>query len=174
MLDFYEDPKESSQDIYNSLKGVIKKKLGFDNLIAYTAENASVNYASYKSAFVNFKNENQNIVKANCNCYIIHDAAKYGFNQLPFDAKNFLLKVYSHFSKSAKRVNTLKSCYDFTEEYSKLLRHVPTRWLSLFPATSKLNDNIEAVKSYFIGIGEECHKIISEFVYYEGNISSKN
>jgi hypothetical protein len=141
--------------------------LNINYIIAFSADNASVNYGIYKSVFQNLKFENELIVKANCNCHVINNCAKFGLLKLPLDIENLVIKIYSHFSVSALRLNQLKSCFEYTDnEYKTLLKHVPTRWLSLFKAIDRLIENLEAVKSYFIGINEDnCPKIISEFVW---------
>ncbi len=63
----------------------------------------------------------------------------------------------------------MKSCYEFTEsQYKKLVKHTPTRWLTLCAAIERLIENLEYVKSYFIGINqEETPDIIVEFVGIE-------
>ncbi|PNF19354.1 hypothetical protein B7P43_G06712 [Cryptotermes secundus] len=45
-------------------------------------------------------------------------------------------------------------------EWTEILRHVPTRWLSLTPAISRLLLNWEAMKSYFSSI-PNCPKLLS-------------
>jgi len=68
VLDFYEDPNETSNAIYSHLKKSLSDNdLAFNDLIAYTADNANVNYGSHHSVFKNFQEENQYIIRANCN-----------------------------------------------------------------------------------------------------------
>ncbi len=46
------------------------------------------------------------------------------------------------------------------------MKHIPIRWLSLFPAIDRLISNLEEIKAYFIGIGtDERSNIITEFVW---------
>jgi hypothetical protein len=100
----------------------------------------------------------------------LHNTAKHDLLKLPLDVENLISKVYNHFCISAKRLKELKSCYEFTEnEYSKILKHVFTRWLSLFAAIDRLIINLEAVKLYISGIDDHQNdEIISNFfIEYE-------
>ena len=167
LLDFYECSNESSRAIYDNIKSSLNENnLSVNNIIAYTADNTSVNYGCHNSVYVNLQNEHSFIQKANCNCHIVHNTAKHALIKLPIDIENLVMKIYAHFATSAKRLDSLKSCYELSDNYSKLFRHVPTRWLSLFPAISRIIDNMDAIISYFIGINsEECHQIIIDFVW---------
>ena len=170
VLDFYEDSNESSDAIYGRLRECLaEKELRFDNMIAYSADNASVNFGKNHSVFTQLKGLNKFMVSANCNCHVLHNTVRYALNHLPFDVENLVLKMYSHFSISSKRVNSLKSCYDFTDnDFKKILRHVTTRWLSLYPAVNRIIENINPIKEYFVGVGtEDCAKVINEFVWSE-------
>jgi hypothetical protein len=172
VLNFYEDPNETSFAIYKNLKESLEKNnLNIQNVIAYGADNASVNYGINKSVYVNLKNENDSVLKANCNCHIVHNTAKYRLMKISLDIENLVTKIFSHFSHSAKRVDALKSCYKFVNcEYSEIVKYIPTRWLSLYPALERIITNMEAIKSYFIGIGpKECDNIITEFIWDENN-----
>lgn len=102
---------------------------------AYTAENASVNYGRNKSVFQSLKADNSGIIKANCMAYIVHNCATHAGDRLNIDIDSVVNKIFSHFSVSAQRTEELKAVFTFVEEdYHAVQRHVPTRWLSLWPA----------------------------------------
>lgn len=157
VLDFYEDANETSDAIHNRIIECLNEyNVNLMDVIAYSGDNASVNYGKHHSIYENLKISNNCIVKANCNCHVLHNTAKHALLQLPFDIENIILKIYSHFSISAKRVQSLKSCYELIDdEYEGMIRHVPTRWLTLYPAINRLIENIKPIKDYFVGIGDE-------------------
>lgn len=71
LLDFVENSDESSLSITNTiLKTLEMFSLKVQDISAYSADNASVNYAIHNSDFQKLIYENQGIVKANCNCHV--------------------------------------------------------------------------------------------------------
>ncbi|GFX99113.1 uncharacterized protein TNCV_2492941 [Trichonephila clavipes] len=75
-------------------------------------------------------------------------------NDVPFsvatDASN------KEFSCSSKKREDLKECFDFFEsEYREVIRHVPTRWLSLFKALDRMLSSWGPLKRYFIERGSD-------------------
>ncbi|XP_046896474.1 uncharacterized protein LOC124487236 [Hypomesus transpacificus] len=129
---------------------------------AYTADNASVNYGKNNSVYQKLKAENSGIIKANCMAHIVHNCAKHAGDMLNIDIESVVNKIFSHFSVSAKRTEELKAVFAFVEEdYHAVRRHVPTRWLSLWPAVQRLHNSWAAIKSYFLSLGEsECPKVL--------------
>jgi len=56
IIDFYEDAAENSEAISNKIKLSIEKNdLNIKNLVAYGADNASVNYGKNTSVYQKFK-----------------------------------------------------------------------------------------------------------------------
>lgn len=119
-------------------------------MIAFSADNAAVNYGVYNSIYQKLLQLNPNIIKANCNCHVLHNMAKHTRKTLKFDVESLVLKIYNEFSTSSKRYDQLKEYCKFLEtEYKKLLKHIPIRWLTLYTALDRLLLNWTAVKMYF-------------------------
>jgi hypothetical protein len=158
ILDFYEDSDETSKAIADKLKECISKAgLSGKQLVAHGADNCSVNYGKNKSVFVKLKNSIDwpNLINGHCNMHILYNAAKHRLKLLSFDVEMLVIKVFNEFSSSANKRDELKDVFIFLEpEYSVLLRHVPTRFLSLFAAVDRLLKNWTVIKSYFLSQGE--------------------
>ncbi|KAI4457230.1 hat family dimerization domaincontaining protein-related [Holotrichia oblita] len=167
LLDFYEEADESSESITNSILNALQQlQLAIANVTAYGGDNASVNYGKHCSVYQKLTQIKPKIIKANCNCHILHNAAKHSLKLLSFDVESLVLKVFNSFNCSAKNVANLKECFQFVQqEYHQVLRHIPVRWLSLFQALDRLLLNWNAIKAYFLQQGaENCDRIIWKFV----------
>ena len=105
--------------------------------------------------FTKIRADNQNIVLSRCYAHIIHNTTKKFSDVPPIDVENIVTKFYGHFSISGSRRNALMEFGEFVNgDYTGLLRHVPTRWLSLAPAIKRLLDNWPALISYFCSIDD--------------------
>ena len=136
-----------------------KNALRVNQISAYGADNASVNFGKHNSVFQKLKEVNPQIMKGNCKCHLIHNTLK---NATGYDAEAIVLKIHSEFSCSAKRADSLKEFCEFTSvQYKEILRHVPTRWLSLLPAIQWILECWPALKCYFLSLGKkDCPDII--------------
>lgn len=167
LLDFYEDPEETSWDIYFCLKKITADAgLSINQISAYSADNASVNFGKYNSVYQKLKVENDHIFKANCYCHVVNNAVKYALKGFEIDIENIIVKIFNEFSSSALKTKKLKDCFEFAQiEFKELLRHIPTRWLSLAPAIDRLLYSWPAVKHYFLTKGpDDNHKMLWEFI----------
>ncbi|KAL2102048.1 hypothetical protein ACEWY4_003809 [Coilia grayii] len=158
MLDFLENADESAAGIVDLIEQSLDKfGLSFDQVTAFS--NTNVNYGIHNSVFTNLKKKQKHLLQGNCHAHIVHNTVKHALDQLTVDVENVVLKVYSFFSTSAKRRESLKEFCRFCDvEFQEILRHVTTRWLSLNPAITRLMQTWPALKSYFISLGEECPK----------------
>ncbi|XP_039356465.1 uncharacterized protein LOC120382989 isoform X2 [Mauremys reevesii] len=159
IIDFLEDADETSEAIANKLRSCLQNAgLIHNKIVAYGADNASVNFGKHKSVLVHLKQmlDLPNLVPGHCSTHIVHNTVKHGLKMLSYDVENLVIKVFSEFSSCAKNISELKEFLDFMEtEYSEILCHVPTRFLILFTAVDRLLKNWPALKSYFVGKGEE-------------------
>lgn len=90
---------------------------------------------------------------AGCSAHILHNRAKHAYNFLPVDEENIVLNTFNYFASSTKRTKELKEFYEFVDiEWQELLRHMPVRWLTLWPAIDRLVTVLllPAIKSYFL------------------------
>lgn len=71
--------------------------------------------------------------------------------------------IFQHFYIYTVRVHVLKEFCEFVNiEYKTVLGHSKTRWLSLFPALTRLIDMFDGLKSYFLSI-DKCPTLIKDF-----------
>ena len=176
LLDFYEDPKETSDDIMSAIKVKLDKhNLPLECVSAYSADNASVNFENHHSVFTLMKEQCSYFIQAGCKAHIIHNAVKHTANKLDHvDIESLVIRVYNHFSSRAKRTLALKEMYEFVElEWSELLRHVPTRWLSLEPAVKRLETNWTALYSSFQSI-DDCPVAIQRLMQVDRDGGADN
>lgn len=175
LLDFFKDADESANAVFLNLKTKIEGfGLNLNNVSSYSADNASVNFGRHHSIYQLLLQENPKILPSGCPAHMVNNSIKHGLEKCKFDLENFVLKIYSHFSSQAKRVKVLEDFFEFVElEYKPILRHVPTRWLSLYPAVERLAKIFPAIKSYFLSLDENCPLIIKSFISDE-SVGSQN
>ena len=165
IIDFYEDADESaikmSQEISNRIS---EHGLMLSQISSYTADNTNSNFGKKNSVYVHLRAENPTLVKSNCCAHVLHNSCKSGMNSMSIDIEMLIIKVFNYFSNSAKRVSHLKEFFHFVDiEYNNLLRHVPTRWLSIKPAIERLLRNLPAVVSYFSSV-DDCPAFIKKYL----------
>jgi hypothetical protein len=122
-----------------------------------------VNYGINNSVYQKLvSEENKSIIAAHCNDHVLHNCAKTALNTMSFDIENVVLNIFAHFANSATRRENLTECFEFCQaEFHQVLRHVPTRWLSLFKAVERLLQSWEPLKTYFLALGsDECPRAI--------------
>jgi hypothetical protein len=152
LLDFSENSDESADGMFLCLDGTMKKcSLDWMRLSGFSGDNTNANFGKHHSLFTNILIENADVNKSNCHPHMIGNAAKHACQQLEFDIENFLMKTFGHFSVSAKRRQSLIEVYEFCDfEFKEILRHVPTRWLSLLPCIDRVLRSWDALSKYYI------------------------
>ena len=124
---------KSENGMFTCLKNTMDN-LQFDRkrVSCLNADNANFNYGEKHSIYTNVRTLNDGIINANCTALIVHNTLKFALGNLNVNIENIVLKIYSNFSMSAKRRETLEEFHIFVEtEFHEILRSVPTRWFSL-------------------------------------------
>ena len=75
------------------------------------------------------------------------------------------------FQTRPKKREEMKECFEFCEsEFRKVIRHVPTRRLSLFKAVKSLLLSWIPLKAHFLKLGsDDCAKAIWNIISYQEN-----
>ena len=159
-IDFFENADESEDGMFTCLKNTMDNlQLDWKRVSCLSADNANCNFGEKHSIYTNVRTLNDSIIKANCSAHIVHNTSKFALGNLNVDIENIVLKIYSHFSKSAKRRETLKQFHIFVEtEFHEILRHVPTRRQSLHTCVGKILLSWKTLSSYFLSRPAECSK----------------
>lgn len=176
ILDFFENPDESSAGMFSSLSSSLSTlKLKVCNIAGFGADNTNANFGSKNSLYVKFQETNNLIVKSNCHAHIINNAVKHASNVLLIDVENLILKIYAHFSISAKRREELKDFHNFVDnDYHEIIRHVTTRWLSLLPCIDRILGSWSGLNSYFSSKGESLPNTLKSALHFENDEISKS
>ncbi|CAF3669879.1 unnamed protein product [Rotaria sp. Silwood1] len=117
IIDLIDDADESAIKIFaNARQFLLDNGLDMHGLTVLGADNTNVNVGHNHSVYSLFKDEVPDILKGNCYNHILHNSVKHAHLVLTIDIEQILLSIYSHFSRSAKRVNELQQYYEFYEQ----------------------------------------------------------
>ena len=85
-----------------------------------------------------------------CTLHMVYNAFGKGIQSFGHDAQDFTVKLFCWFKHSAARREDFK-VHQLEEELNDvfLLRHVPSRWLTLQPAVIRILEQWPAIVSYF-------------------------
>lgn len=116
-----------------------------DKIIAFGADNCPANFGSSernpgKNVFTRLKDAfKRKIVGIGCVSHIFHNAFDTACDQLPIFVEPLVVNVYKHFHIYTSRCELLQEfCSDTDVNYTNLVNHSGTRFLSLLPAVSKV------------------------------------
>lgn len=133
--------------IFSKLK---ERDVPINNCLAFGTDNANVMVGRNKGVFAFLLKENPQIHLAGCPCHLLHHAAEHAAQCLPFSIDDVLVRVYYYLDKSSKRLGALDECQElFDVEHRNILKHCPTRWLSVTTCLDRLLENWVALKKFF-------------------------
>ena len=81
---------------------------------------------------------NPSLIGVGCSAHVLNNCIHHGAKRMNIDVENNINKIYQYFSIYAVRTEQLKEYSEFANcEYTRLLSHSKTRWLSLFSGISR-------------------------------------
>ena len=121
--------------------------MDWSHCIAFGSDNAPVMSGQKKGVYGFLKGEESSTYFAGCPCHLIHIAAKKAAKTLPVDIEDVLIDSYYYLKHSAKRQMQLQELQG--KENLKVLKHVPTRWLSMKKCLDRLLHLRLPLQEYF-------------------------
>lgn len=129
---------------------LIAANIPWQNCLGLGSDNASV-MSGHKNGVIAFiKEKHPSACLMGCVCHLIHIAAEKGANALPFCIDDKLVDIYYYLNKSSKRQTNLSKFQELNDvAQKKILKHVPTRWLSVGRCIDRLLENWESLRGFF-------------------------
>ncbi|XP_067214127.1 SCAN domain-containing protein 3-like [Linepithema humile] len=142
----------TANNIFKTFKTFLEnKEIPLKNIVGMASDNASVMTGCNNSFFSRLKSEIPNVVLLNCICHTSAIIASKACAKLPQCCENLIRGVATYVSGSAKRCAILNEFQDFFNvERSKILKLSNTRWLILHKCVTRLLDNWEVLRNYFM------------------------
>lgn len=123
------------------------------NCVAFMSDNASVMVGVKGGVSTLLKKEQPNMMSLGCACHLINLAVKKSVSCLPIKIDEVLTDVYYYFHHSEKRICDFKEVQLlYNEEAKDILKHCPTRWLSLTTSLKRIVQLWQPLCEYFKSI----------------------
>ena len=154
----------TARNIFCALKESLAKfGLDFSKAVSFMSDTASVMKGCRSGVQKLIKNEMPHLYDAGCICHLADLTSKAGIETLPVNIDQLFIDIFYHFYHSSKRSQQFADhwCSLFTSEPKTILKHCPTRWLSLLRCVGRYIEQLEGLKSYFLSCDEQSPKVIS-------------
>ena len=154
-LDMCSTSSATADGIYSVMNSILTELLQsnpWNMCTSVCVDNTNVNIGAHNSLKTRIEDENSAIFVNGCPYHNAARKASESFcNNGGFDVEELCIDLYYWFDKSTKRKNELQSYCDFcNQEYTTIVKHVSTRWLSLEKAVEHSLKQYSSLRSYFL------------------------
>ena len=142
----------TAQNLFSALKlSLSNKGFDFSNVVAFMSDTTNVMKGARSGVQMLIKNDNPHLYDVGCICHLADLTVKAGMETLPIDIDQLFIDVFYFFYHSSKRKQQFSDlwCSLFTTEPDVILKHCPTRWLSLPRCVGRYLAQLEGLKSFF-------------------------
>lgn len=120
-------------------------------LCSVCCDNANVMLGKENGVAAVLMEVQENLIKIGSACHLINLAAEKGALCLPTKVDEVRVDRYNYLEKCATRKETLRQFQEIHDaEFRKILKHAPTRWLSLGKCLTRLLDQWKPLLSFFL------------------------
>lgn len=155
----------SARNLFDALKlSLSKNDLDFSKCLAFMSDTTNVMKGSRSGVQKLTRYECPQVLDVSCICHLADLAVKCGMEVLPVDIDQLFIDVFYYFYHSSKRKQEFCDlwCSLFTTEPQTILKHCPTRWLSLLRCVGRCLDQFDGLLSYFRSCNEaQSSKVVS-------------
>ena len=156
-LDIVEATDTGAKGLYQSMKTSLEEKsIPLSNIIGYSSDTCYVMFGENLSVSTLLKKDIPHVATIKCSCHMIHLCASHACLKLSTTLEDLCRNIYAHFSRSSLRQKDLEQFQAFVEvQPHKLLKLSQTRWLSLESCVTRILEQWEALRLYFISFVAE-------------------
>ena len=151
-------------NLFTALKASLESKgLDFSQSVAFMSDTTNVMKGARSGVQKLIKNEHPFLYDVGCICHLADLTVKAGMSALPVDIDQLFIDVFYFFFHSSKRKQVFCDhwCSLFTSEPGVILKHCPTRWLSLLRCVGRYLSQYDGLKSFFLSTDEQTAKVVS-------------
>lgn len=155
----------TARNLFDALQQSLSKNgLDFTKCLAFMSDTTNVMKGAKSGVQKLIKNECPQVFDVPCICHLADLSIKAGMKVLPLDIDQLFIDVYYYFYHSSKRKQEFHDlwCSIFSSEPQSIVKHCPTRWLSLLRCVNRSITQLEGLCSYFRSCGEaESTKVVN-------------
>ena len=159
----------TADNLFQALKSSLEKH-GL-RAVAFMSDTTNVMKGARSGVQKLIKNEIPTLYDVGCICHLADLTVKAGLKALPVDIDQLFVDVFYYFHHSSKRKQQFVDlfcgsswCSLFSTEPEIILKHCPTRWLSLLKCVDQYLRQYDGLKSYFLS----CDELLKFVTYYLG------
>ena len=155
----------TAADLFAALKSSLEKHgLNFDKAMAFMSDTTNVMKGARSGVQKLISTENPALYDVGCICHLADLSIKAGMKALPVNIDQLFVDIFYHFCHSSKRKHEFEELWHslFTSKPEVILKHSPTRWLSLLKCVARYLRQTDGLISYFQSCSEaESNKVLS-------------
>ena len=154
----------TAQNLFRALKESLQKYgLDFANAMAFMSDTTNVMKGARSGVQKLIRNEVPSVYDVGCICHLADLTIKAGLEQLPLNVDQLFIDIFYHFYHSSKRHEQFAELWwsFFSSEPDVILKHCPTRWLSLLRCVDRYLKQLQGLISYFLSCNDQTSKVIS-------------
>ena len=129
-------------------EALTKRNIPWSNVVGFESDTCNVMIGRHNSVYSRVKQKQSKVFSIGCVCHLASLCLAAGIKALPLD--DFFVDLYYFFDKSAKRKEEFREFQSFVGvKELKIIKHCPTRWLSLERVIKRLLQQWDALYAYF-------------------------